>query len=107
MSSVQQQQQQQHQEEEEVPFLPWREVPSVCVAHLLRSRELGSLQRTSGLAGSSAAFARVMQERIGAWAEDDFVRQHASAEYANLQRAPRSTIAAAFSCDGQAIASTQ
>ncbi len=43
---------------------------------------------------------------LAAWAEADFLH-HASSQYANLQRAPRSTIAAAFSCDGQVVASTQ
>jgi hypothetical protein len=74
------------------------------IAVLLQARELGARSRKTV---GNGWYNKQFEAEVGRWAEQDFVQRHCSAQYANLHHHPRSTIAAAFSPDGELIASTQ
>eukprot|EP00798_Chlamydomonas_sp_ICE-L_P025993 gene25993-11683_t len=69
------------------------------ICQLLLGRELGGLSLFRGKAKS------IQQKGLESWVESDLLH-YCSAEYADFQPAPRSTIAASFSGDGALIAST-
>jgi activator-of-BECN1-regulated-autophagy protein 1 len=80
--------------------------PVRSVLQWLQARELGAgLQRKRGC-GPWLPRDACPKERLGSFAECDFLR-NCAAMYSELQPPPRSTIAAAFSPDGKLLASTQ
>ncbi len=89
----------------------WRTAAlNMPIAHIANRRP-GILQllgqRERGGAGEARDAGGALPARFDAWAEQQFL-EHCSAQYSSLNsHFPKSTIAAAFSPDGQLVASAQ